>query len=630
MPNFIPALKHSIKRDITKVIGAFDIETVPEEMYKINPHPGKRTPTIKISDHALFGSYADGFLKYEDDDTYYRASSMQEMFKLIMSRGNVVLYAHNGKGYEFNYLVEEFYKYDSELKIKIILQGDTQVIGLLIEHEGGTIELRDSYALVPMSLKDATVAFKTTSKGNIGLGNGELYDKNNTEHQEYCKLDCQCTIEVVRKVIAMTAEVFGCGIGMTTASTAMACFKAMIPEKTEYRRMSYSLEEFVRSGYYGGYVYPGTSIQKYEDITSIDRNASFAGSMREGVPVGKPRYVVEYEEGRIGMYKCRIIAEKGKITIPCVPYRTKAGLKWPYGRFTTIITSHEIDFAREQGYRVIIDHGLVWDRVEYPFNEIVDLCERIEREQPHLKPFIKLIRNSLYGKFGSKLWNKEVMFGMPEDLEGWTPLCDERLGHLLQSVWYRTTSNDANYIQPMWAACITALARIWMFKTMLTVGMEHVVYGDTDSVKASTDALDDAIKAGKIDMRKGVYGSAKIDEEYVWFQCLGPKFYHGVLKAHQCKKEVRDSCDGSCRDKMRAKGIRKRDLTHELYDDAYLGHFDQIEYISSNSTMTRLANPMLDIKKIVKRSVTNFRKSQTWIVEEDNISPPTIEEKWEE
>ena len=648
---FKKVLKHQIKRQFEQVIGAFDIETIPSaEWIKNFPKHQKEHPTAKMSDGAMFGDYSDGFLKYDDDPTFYRAESMYDLTKQILSRGNVILYAHNARGYEFKYLLKVFQEYYPDLGMQCILSGESHIIALIIPHEEGKIELRDSLALIPMTLKSACEKLKTEhQKGDIDFANGHSYDRDNPIDVSYCKNDVQCTIEIVQKIIDLTYEVFGTGIGFTTASTAMACFKATIEPGFTYHRMSKRVEEFCRSGYYGGFVYCGRDVHEHKDIISVDRNASFAASMRDGVPVGPGRLVLREEPGKLGIFRCRVFAPSD-IAIPCVPIKTIDGLKWPIGTFETIITTDEMTFAREQGYTIIPVKGIIWDIVEYPFNDIVDKCERIEIEQPELKEFIKLIRNALYGKFGTKFISKEVVIGMPDDPEGWAPLCDERTGELSAYCWYKLVENDSEYIMPHWAAFITARARLWVFKTMLAVGMEYVRYGDTDSVKADADAIKAAVREGRIEVccpKKDLpyaskwvqeyvqgglittevkYGSCKVDEEYSWFQTLGPKVYHGELT--------------NGKQKMRAKGIPMSKLSHKIYFMAYDGlrsghdstdegfkekYFPREHFRSSNSTMVLLKKPNSTIDRQVQRSLTNFAASKTWLVTADGcIYPPSL------
>lgn len=606
------AIRHHVKKSFEFPIGAFDIETVP--------------PIGKSAEYALFGDYADGFLKYEDDNTFYRARTMKEMLEIILKRPNVILYAHNAKGYEFNYLIDEIR--EMKLNVHIIMQGESGIIGMIIDlGEEGKIDIRDSLALIPMGLGKATKAFQTpTQKGDIGLQEGEIYDPDNQEHVDYCKSDVQSTIEIVQAKIQTTFDIFGCGVGYSAASTAMSAWKTTIPKGHSYWRMPHHFEKFCREGYYGGFVYPGHDIHIHEDVISIDRNAAYAAAMRCGVPTGKPRYVTAYEEGKPGMYECFIKADKS-VQIPCIPHRKKNILEWPIGRFKTIITSMEIDFARSKGYDIRIEEGLVWDQFEYPFNIFLDLCEDIEMNEPDKKPSVKLDRNSLYGKFGSKFEVKEICLSEDFLEDDWIPLVDEDSGIINFFLWTRNKENDAEYINPHWAAWITAYERLWMFETMVLVGMEHVRYGDTDSVKADGFRVNELIQNGSITI-SNKYGDCKIDEEYDWFQCLGPKVYHGLLTKPVCKKpHICPNNNHVCRHKMRAKGIPSKSLSGDLFEQAYLGNFPKTSFVSSNGTFVRMKNPLLIMQKEVSRCMTNFRESQTWKVDENGlVHQPYVEE----
>lgn len=580
MRNFKPSLGHSIKKGLNYPIGAFDIET-----------------------HGLYGEYLDGFLKYEDDNTFYRCPTLASLWERITYRKNVILFAHNFKGYESNYLVDII---PASQKIQIILQGDTSVIGFILEFEDGVIEIRDSMALIPMSLKAATSAFKTNAKGDIGLGDDVIYDPTNITHIEYCKNDVVCTIEIVQKFASIQHEIYGCGIGWTAASSAMAAWRTTIPKGKKYYRLSKAQELFCREGYYGGFVYPGRDVHVHHDVISIDRNAAYAAVMRMAYPVGRGRFTTIFEEGKLGMYEVRVHND-GKF--PCLPYKDHGSLMWPQGNFTTIVTSEEIEFARKIGIEVNIIEGLVWDTVEYPFLEFIDQCERIEFEEPDKKPVIKLNRNGLYGKFGSKLFVNEACLS-DELLEGWIPSVNHDTGLFNFKLWMQEKENNAPYILPHWAAFVTARQRLWLFETIHTVGVEYVYYCDTDSVKAHGPRVRECIEGGLIDMHPH-YGGSKVDETYEWFQCLGSKVYHGQLIEGKMK--------------MRAKGIPTRYLSTALFDDAYRLEFENVVFKkgASNGTLVRMKRG-LPMQRTIARKMTNRLNSKAWNYHKDGSITPII------
>lgn len=592
MRNFKQALGHKLQKPLKYPIGAFDIET-----------------------HGLFGTYLDGFLKYEDDPTYYRCRTMEDLWQRITFRKNVILYAHNFRGYESNYLIDII---PPTQKLQVILQGDTQVIGFILQFEDGEIELRDSLALVPMGLGEAAKAFRTpTQKGDIGLKKGEVYDPSNSIHQEYCMDDVQVTIELVKRIIELQNTVYGCGIGWTSASTAMAAWRSTIPKGKTYHRMSKANELFCREGYYGGFVYPGLDTHVHDDIVSIDRNAAYAAVMRGAYPVGKPEYTVDFVGGLLGMYEVKVHNE-GKF--PVIPYRSKQGLLWPQGSFTSIVTSEEVSYARSLGIDVDILEGLVWNHVEYPFLEFIDNCERVEFGDPDKKSAIKLNRNGLYGKFGSKLIVYEACM-TEENLEGWTPLIDPITGNIQFNLWTREKENDACYIQPAWAAFVTARQRQWLFETIHTVGLEHVRYCDTDSVKADGWRVRECIDQGLIDTENH-YGGSKIDEEYVWFQCLGSKVYHGEL-TEACYQELLKKNPDADRVKARSKGISNKYHSTKLFEDTASGIYEPVRIETANSTFVRMKRG-LPMQRTISRKMTNRLNSKAWKFHNDGGISPII------
>jgi hypothetical protein len=143
---------------------------------------------------------------------------------------------------------------------------------------------------------------------------------------------------------------------------------------------------------------------------------------------------------------------------------------------------------------------------------------------------VKILLNSLYGKFGqSALRRKVVPFS--EDLpEGAVPVD----GTALSPVWYIDEEVQAPYIMPQIAAHVTALARLRLYDYMSSCG-ESLAYCDTDSIITSSH-LDTTTALGGL---KNEYPDVTFDGTF-----LAPKLY--LLKGS----------DGSV--KVVAKGIRER------------------------------------------------------------------------
>jgi hypothetical protein len=133
----------------------------------------------------------------------------------------------------------------------------------------------------------------------------------------------------------------------------------------------------------------------------------------------------------------------------------------------------------------------------------------------------------------------------------------------------------------------------------------------------------ECIEQGLIDTL-GKYGSSKIDEEYVWFQCLGSKVYHGEL-TEKCYLEALAKNKDASKMKMRAKGIPSKYLSTSLFDDAYEGTYKEVKFTdgASNSTFIRMKRG-LPMQREVARRLTNRLNSKAWCFNEDGSISPII------
>jgi len=143
---------------------------------------------------------------------------------------------------------------------------------------------------------------------------------------------------------------------------------------------------------------------------------------------------------------------------------------------------------------------------------------------------VKILLNSLYGKFGQSASRRKVV-PWSEDLpKGAIPVD----GTSLSPVWYIDEEVTAPYIMPQIAAHVTALARVRLYDHLQACG-DTLAYCDTDSIITSS-VLDTSTQLGGL---KNEYPGVTFTGTF-----LAPKLY--MLKGS----------DGST--KVVAKGIRER------------------------------------------------------------------------
>lgn len=518
---------------------------------------------------------------------------LEDIFSLpveVLKR--TVWFAHNAE-YDWRYLLDCFklwghlYKFvpceraaGKFYEIRVYSKTETTATGrpLLLTR------FRDSMALFPRSLKEFTKDFAPEFvKQDIGLGKGVVFDPSNPVHVEYAKNDVRGLVAAIQAFDDRVYEVYQAHIKGTTASTGYQALLRVLPEGERYYRQARVAEDFFRLGYYGGLVQLNAPAgRELGKVRTFDRNSSYPAAMRLGVPAGKARFTAHYRPGFPGFYRVKAYVPDNAI-LPMIPYRNdKGALAWPTGEwFETIVTTLEIDYGRSLGYEFEIGSGYYFpDGLCFPFNEFVDKCEALRaayRKTP-TETVVKLIQNSVYGRFGMKTTGRECCIEFDGVPEGFEPVMDEDSGRLVDNVYFKNVERDSEYMLPHFAAWITANARIALDQDTEAAGRERVRYRDTDSISIEDYAGE---VAGRCSL---AYGDLKDEGDKLQVAYHAPKCYTyrdaaGVWHAVY-------------------KGIPKKCLTEELILALHAGHEVRVVYQSTTSVQTFIRTGKLEIERV--------------------------------
>ena len=586
----------------------------------------KRFIAVDIETDGLGGPFLQGAYQREGDASVHFFDSLDAWVEEIISKRSVncIWYAHNGGEYDFKYLLqplEDLVRRKRNLTFQVIRQGsEGRVIGFKLRYRNNVYELRDSFALINTSLAAMTSKFAPNlPKLDIGLTEGVTYNPADPVHRSYLERDVRGLLESLITFRSIMLAEFGIPLQWTIGSCAMRVFTLMLHEGEQYWRVNPKVEAFIRQCYYGGYVFLRTT-NETPDCASVDVNSMYPSVMRDyGVPVGGAVHVFEEVPGRCAFYHVRAhVPDNERMT--CVPMRTASGTVWPVGDFETHLSSRDMETARAMGASFEVIEGYMFREERSLFTEFVDRCERIRIEQKGtaMEAVVKLLQNSLYGKFGSKEESIEylVASAIPEDKEKcYQPYIDQATGLPSDVLLTAPVKVEQPYMHIEWAAAITANARARLFQYIRAIGEEQVVYGDTDSITAHTDAIHAAIASGRLPV-SNQYGDVKLEHEYVTFRAGGPKNYQGR------------TVDGAVIDK--AKGIPRRSIRSDEHARALAGETVIVSFESMNSTISVLKDgkPIQAEKRT--RTYSQLRNSQSWWVDTTGKVHPvraTITEK---
>lgn len=305
----------------------------------------------------------------------------------------------------------------------------------------------------------------------------------------------------------------GANMRITAPSTALDLFRRKYQD-IEYRQPDIHILKYMYNAYYGGrceavkrgYV---TNL-KYYDINSL-----YPSVMLNEYPKPTRFQLVKYlRKNALYDYEGIACAEvtAPDLYIPYLPYRSKIGasnkLLFPVGRFKGYYTFYELRKALELGYTIhnITDAVIYFERFT-PFRQyVLDLYKErahYRAENNPVERIIKLLLNSLYGKFAQKIDVKETVVhvdNMPiEKIHRYDDI--QRVGD-----WFIIKEKDfciPRFINPIFSIYTTAYARTVLYDYMVKVGFENVFYYDTDSL-LTNKRLDESIHLGKMKLVKNI------------------------------------------------------------------------------------------------------------------------------
>jgi hypothetical protein len=567
------------------------------------PQRRGRNPIIAvdIETDGLGGAFLVGAYVKEESDHVTVFKTIAEWVRAIFHTSNIGCQwvAHNGGEYDYKYLIDEIRKSISRYKDLRIspLVANKRIIGFILRFRKHRIILKDSFRLMPASLAEISQKLAPQyTKQDIGLKDGVIFNPDNPVHMEYLRYDVLALKYSMLAFRDIVLDNFGVYPEWSIASTAMKAWRHTIPPGSRYFRLPGDIEKFCRNAYRGGIVFLRTT-RELQNVATIDVNSMYPHVMREcGVPYGEPMWTAKYYTDRPGIYAVRAYVPRD-VPFFIVGHRTQDGTAYPTGVFDTVLTSNEIERAKRHGCSFDILDGVVFSQIIFPFDEFITKCERLRTlyKGTAIEFVVKLLQNSLYGKFGARDDMEEYIISEFPG-ENWLEMVDPSTGEMVENFWTRGATLDAAYMHPEWAAWITANARGHLCDIAESVGFEHVYYGDTDSLVADLSAVEAARDSGILAVSSD-YGAVKVERVWSTFQALAPKVYYGT------------TTDGAS--VARAKGIPKGQLRTEDMRAVAAGQTRRVSYLSVNGTL-QVIKRSKEYAELRTRAYSNLANSKLW------------------
>jgi DNA polymerase elongation subunit (family B) len=540
---------------------------------------------------------------YHHDCQYQVFPDWEKFFNyLLKMKGDVRIIAHNGFGFDFITFNQWFLKNRKQYGIAdedvTYLSSESLLIAMIIRIGDGNYTFLDTMRYFPAaSLQKLAESFLGESKDDVPedyISRMEDYKKKyRKQYYAYLQKDCELLYRIYeefRKEINDFTEIGE--LGLSSGSTAMKSFRRWLG--TDYPKTRifscpaeyYDLADRALRG--GLTLYIGDGEHKdhlYEKVNHYDVISMYPSVMRYIPTPSSPlaytsKLVTDYDVYRPGWYLCNFAQTKGR-----VPILFTLDSEYPQWKGQGIMSHFEIQFLERFGSYEILD-GVVYEDYLFPFQKYFDqlLALRMdakEKKQPAKAHALKILANSLYGKFGQKATRETI--AITSDRDWYDSMIEARLRDFDDTgiteyvvadnyVIYGVESESTAFSNRFIGAMVTSLARL---KLGVLLNTYRSIYCDTDSIFTQ-----DKISPYFIGKKPGDFEESETSPATLI--CLGKKSYQYG-------------------EGIKFKGIPAKRLTPKDIQDIRYGIDKDVAYTSPTAWRTAMKNNVENPNKFLPR-----------------------------
>ncbi len=458
-----------------------DIETAPDGTtiavgFAWSTNAGKR-------EYYAFETISDWYDYYKSLMLYYRHD--KEASKRL-SR----VYAHNGANFDYLSFYSELYDIDA-LERGQYFTADSAGIGFKAKLKGIKREVTflDSYRMLPASLAKLTKDFKVEYEKQIVPEEckhdyARFKSLYSNEFWSYLQADCMGLQEVLFTFWRQVVTLFG-NVGylpMTLPALVMRVFSKQIKEDI-YTPSNAKLKQLERDAYKGGLTLcMRTGI--FDNVNVYDVNSMYPAVMvAERYPASYVGYWSnEYDKTQMGLWRASF--RQSRQDVPPVLFDNEKGASYSG---SGVYTTNELNYLENIGGEFTISEGYIYTKTDTLFTEFIGSIyairrDAIERGDDALGYTLKIMMNSLYGKFAQREETEKIVLGSAKLLK---QLIDtETPFKIMGNFFVIKEQTEVKHAFVSIAAMITANARILLHKLMTGVidNGNELYYCDTDSI----------------------------------------------------------------------------------------------------------------------------------------------------
>jgi hypothetical protein len=440
------------------------------------------------------------------------------------------VFAHNAE-FDLTVLFDNIYYFDKEAIFN----------GKFICCSNGNCMFADSLNIFPTSVE--------TIGKMLGKPKGKLsklfWEASEVTQKDidYCIRDCEIVFDALLQIFDMVGNV-----KITLASLSLDLFRR------KYLKFHIDYNDLLINNFFGSY-YGGRCeaffIGKVNSCV-YDINSMYPNAMLNCV-FPNPKYLKRRTNVPRGTFLKLIYEFEGCATVSLthkqttfgyLPYRHDGKLLFPVGNFTGTFNFNELRFALENKAIEIneVFEIIFSTRMESPFKEFVTEIynERCSTDNEFRKYLLKIILNSLYGKFAQKIDSEFIyIHDMKKEYE--TIEYYKSKGQLKKvslfnefrsDCFLELSSSSSKYLYntiPLFSSYITSYSRIQLLENLIKYENNKPVYCDTDSIFFE---IDPQIK------NSNNLGEWKKENKTV-FEIIGLKNY-----SYFCEGEIKNKIKG--------------------------------------------------------------------------------------
>lgn len=451
-----------------------------------------------------------------DGETYSHFRTPRDFLNHVLTPhyAGAWFYAHAGGLYDIQFLIEELVR--AGWQVEAAFSGSSAIV---VKVKSGKLQWYFIDSLWLLREKLANIALM------VGMKKGECaFDAPLAELLAYNELDCRILWRAIATFEDFLLELGG-QLERTVASCAMSLFKrAYLSREIE---VTPETNDIAREAYVGSRV----EVFCYEasEGADFDINSSFPAAMLRP----QPAEVIKTLSGRVPPpghpFLADVELEVPDCDLPPLPYRCDAGLFFPVGKWRAWVNDVDFRLAESSGVKIKRVR-----RVKV-FNTFDDLggyasdiyARRKAAATPAEKYILKILLNSLYGKFGEKREKEKLLINPPDK---WLRTCDRsKLRMKAPGLFLYSEPIPVPHEHVAISANITAIAREALLIPMRQC--QELYYCDTDGFCCGPEdsfPTSDELGALKLvkTLRRGIlWRQDGTPEDVPGFKAIAPKLY---------------------------------------------------------------------------------------------------------